>query len=88
MANREIEVVLDETLAASVDGAVGSGEFKSAQDVVIAALDMWRRDRAEYAEELARFRAEIDEAMNDPGPYLTMDEVRAHLDRRRADEAA
>jgi len=89
MSERRIEIALEGKLADIVMSAIASGDFSSADEVVSEALALWQLDRMADDADMARLRAEVDEALNEPGPRLTIDEVRAHLaSRRRADEAA
>jgi Arc/MetJ-type ribon-helix-helix transcriptional regulator len=89
MAARRIDITLEGKLANIIDAAIACGDFAEPREVVAEALALWQLDREPYVEELNRFRAEIDAALDEPGRDLTIEEVRAHFaSRRQSDEAA
>ncbi len=89
MPQRRIDITLADKLAAIVDEAIATGDFTEPEQVVAEALALWHMDRKAYEDELARFRSEIDAALDEPGRDLTLDEVKAHFaSGHRSDEAA
>lgn len=74
---------------AFVDAQLESGRYKTASDVVEAALGLMRRRQAEHDDTLADIRAKIKESLDDPRPSVPAAEVfadlRAQLRHRKAD---
>ena len=76
---------------AFVDSQLVSGRYKTASDVVEAALGLMRRRQTEHNEPLADMRAKIKESLDDPRPSIQAEEVFANVRtelRFRAAEAA
>jgi Arc/MetJ-type ribon-helix-helix transcriptional regulator len=89
MSHRSVDLTLEGEFARIVTEAVESGSFGSPEDVVSEALTFWRSEKDAYDAELLSLRAEINAALDDPGPTYSIEEVRRHLALRRPkDEAA
>lgn len=68
-----------ETLDA-VHDLVDAGDFASADDAVLAAIDAWRETREDQALRLQLIREKVRRSIDDPRPELSLDEVDAALD--------
>jgi antitoxin ParD1/3/4 len=60
-----ITITLTPEIAQSVRGAVEAGEYASTSEIVREALRDWRHKRALQAQELADFRAKVQEGLDD-----------------------
>jgi antitoxin ParD1/3/4 len=60
-----LTVTLPAEMAAVVKGAVESGDYASASEVIRAALRDWKLKRATQIEELAALKADIDAGLAD-----------------------
>lgn len=60
-----LTITLPAELAAVVKGAVASGEYASASEVLREALRNWKMKRALQIEELAALRADIEKGLAD-----------------------
>lgn len=60
-----ITITLTAEMAQAVRGAVQAGEYASSSEIVREALRDWRHKRALQAQELADFRAKIQEGLDD-----------------------
>lgn len=68
-----------ETLDA-VHDLVDAGDFASADDAVLAAIDAWRETREDQALRLRLIREKVRGSIDDPRPDLSLDEIDAALD--------
>lgn len=75
-ANKPVTVTLG-PLTAAAEARVKEGRYASVSEVVRAGLRALEREEAEFDAILKR---KIEEAMADPRPDLTMEEVRAALE--------
>jgi len=60
-----LTVTIPAQMAASVKGAVESGDYASTSEVIRAALRDWQFKRAAQIEELAALKADIDAGLAD-----------------------
>ena len=75
-ANKPVSVTLG-ALGAAAEARVKRGEYASVSEVVRAGLRALEREETALDELIKR---KVEEAMADPRPNLTMDEVRASLE--------
>jgi len=75
-ANKPISVTLG-ALGAAAEDRVKRGDYASVSEVVRAGLRALEREEAAFDAILKR---KVEEAMADPRPDLTMDEVRESLE--------
>jgi antitoxin ParD1/3/4 len=75
-ANKPISVTLG-ALSAAAEQRVKRGDYASVSEVLRAGLRALEREEAALDELIKR---KVEEAMADPRPNLTMDEVRASLE--------
>nr|WP_299503316.1 type II toxin-antitoxin system ParD family antitoxin [uncultured Rhizobium sp.] len=69
----------NETLDA-VHDLVDVGDFASADDAVLAAIDAWRETREDQGQRLQLIREKVRHAIDDPRPDFSIDEIDAALD--------
>lgn len=81
--SRPLTVTLGEQQQ-SVDARLESGRYSSASEILRAALRALDREDAALEEIM---RAKIVEALADPRPTVTMEEVFDRLERKQADRA-
>lgn len=84
--NTKVTVDLGD-LAEKVEERVRSGEYESASDVLRAGLEALEREEREFE---AVLKAKVEEALADPRPWLTADEVFERMEayhRQRVAEA-
>lgn len=79
MTGTPLSISFPPTLESALREAVAAGEYASVEDAVAEAVALWNADRRAYHAELEDFRAKLAEAENDPGPDMTIDEVRAYF---------
>jgi len=70
----KLTVTITGDQAERIRESVARGEFESPEDMVAAALD-----KQQHAARLADLKRQIADAVNDPRPPLTIDEVRARM---------
>ena len=78
--DHEVRLMLDEETAEFITSQVDEGRFSSAGDVMRAAVKaLAAQEQAERAARLEKIRQEVAEAIADPAPRLTGEQVRANL---------
>ncbi len=80
--NEQLSITLPAEMVAVIKEQVEAGRYASTSDMLRAAMKRWMRDEEEHADRIAEIRAEIAEAIADPRPSLTPDEVKERLDAR------
>ncbi len=76
MQNAEkISVTLTPEMLRVIRESVSAGEYASTSEVLRDAFRVWERERSERRERLDAIRARVNEAMDDPRPRLSFEEV-------------
>lgn len=78
------EVDLGSHFDGFVQEQIRNGRFQDASDVVRTALGLLEEREKEKASHRAELVRQLNEARDDPGPDLTLDEVFERLERRHA----
>jgi antitoxin ParD1/3/4 len=78
-AAEKLNVTVPSDLARMVREKVETGAYASDSEVVGKALRLFREREAEREQALAEIRAKVQEALDDPRPNLTSEEVRRSL---------
>lgn len=73
-----------ETLRALGD-LVEIGDFASADDALLAAIEAWHRTNDDPAQQLELIRRRVRRSLDDPRPDLSLDEVDVAMDAIMAD---
>ena len=79
-----LKVKLRKEMLAAIDEVVAEGAFENREAFVAAAIDDWFSNEVIDAIGIEKVRAGIQEALADPRPSMTLEEVRRHFDRRLA----
>ncbi|THV15268.1 hypothetical protein [Rhizobium rhizophilum] len=74
-----MEFLRNDTLKA-LDALVETGDFASADEAVMAAIEAWHQRREDALLHLNALDARIHRSLSDPRPSLTLEEVDAALD--------
>jgi antitoxin ParD1/3/4 len=82
----KLSITLPSSLARLVREKVETGAYASNSEVIREALRNWQ-DRQDQ-EVLALIRKEIDEAINDPRPRRSPEQVRDRIDRMHQESKA
>ena len=77
----KLTVTLREDQAERIRQSVANGGYASAEDFVASAIDGFD-DNSDWLPDKDTLKRLVDEALNDPRPPLTIEEVRARLDAR------
>lgn len=76
----KLSITLPAELARLIRSKVETGAYASNSEVIRAALRVWQERDAQREQDLAAIRAALDEAINDPRPKRTPEQVRARID--------
>ena len=82
--NTTLTVTLGD-LAEKVEERVRSGEYDSPSEVVRAGLEALEREERAFDAEL---KAKVEEAMADPRPWLSADEMSSRMRAYHAEQSA
>jgi antitoxin ParD1/3/4 len=77
----KLSITLPASLARIIREKVKTGAYASNSEVIRDALRAWQEREMEREQHLASVRARLDEAINDPRPPRTPEQVRERLDR-------
>jgi antitoxin ParD1/3/4 len=77
----KLSITLPANLARVVRERVKTGAYASNSEVIRSALREWLERQMERERELDSIRALIEDAINDPRPLLTAEQVSDHLDK-------
>jgi antitoxin ParD1/3/4 len=76
-------ITLSPDLATVVDGAVNSGEYASASEVIREALRQWKERRELFGYTLEEMRRFVQEGVESgPGRFESMEAIKAEARRR------
>ena len=89
-AVEKVSVALSPELLEMVKGAVASGHYGSASEVIREALRQWKDRRDLFGYTIEELRKLVQEGIDSgPGRFASMDEIKAEARRRlRSDDAA
>ncbi|MCK0197375.1 type II toxin-antitoxin system ParD family antitoxin [Ancylobacter sp. 6x-1] len=77
-----LSITLPADMVRMIRAKVQGGGYASNSEVIREAMRAWQEQEQHHAERLARIRAKIDEAENDPRPSLAEAEVETHFAER------
>jgi antitoxin ParD1/3/4 len=77
----KLSITLPASLARVVRQKVESGAYASNSEVIRDALRAWQEREIERERQLGLVRARLQEAVDDPRPPLSAEEVSSRLDR-------
>ena len=83
----KLTVTISGDQAERIRASVANGDYASADDFVASAIDFYD-DKPDWLPDNDTLRQLIDEALNDPRPSLTSEQVRANIDRWTAEAEA
>jgi antitoxin ParD1/3/4 len=75
----KLSITLPANLARIVREKVESGAYASNSEVIREALRDWQERDMERVQRLAKIRQDIEDAISDPGPSISAEEVFARL---------
>ena len=75
----KLTVTISGDQAERIRTSVANGDYASADDFVASAIDSYD-DNPDWLPDTETLRRLVTEALNDPRPGLSSDEMRAHLD--------
>jgi Arc/MetJ-type ribon-helix-helix transcriptional regulator len=74
-----LTVEIPESLMKVVRERVAAGDYRSEEEAVVDALDLWSGDQHAYGDD--DLRAMALEALDDPTPPMTLEDLHQSLDR-------
>ena len=80
----KLTVTLRADQAERIRTSVANGEYASADDFVASAIDSYD-DLPSWLPDRETLKRELEEALNDPRPHLTSEEVAANIERWAAE---
>lgn len=84
----KLSISLPDEIAEEVRAKVESGRFASSSEVIRTAMRSWLREEEEHALRLEAIRARLQQAVDDPRPRMSAEEVLEHFANRASDDAA
>lgn len=78
----KLSIALPAEMAASVRGAVATGEYASSSEVIRDALRDWNHKRSLRLQGVADLRAAWQEALNEQKPGVSADNVLDRLEKK------
>ena len=83
----KLTVTISGDQAERIRTSVANGEYASADDFVASAIDNFD-DHPDWLPDNETLKRLVEEALNDPRPSLTSEQVRANIDRWTAEAEA
>jgi len=85
----KVSITIPPEMMRLIRSEVERGRYASTSEAIRDALRLWQREREEHEARLEVIRGKLREALDDPSPRLTPEEVRqrlrAHHERRMAE---
>ena len=76
----KLSITLPTEMVDVINAEIDAGAFASTSEVIRAAMRAWMRQEEEHKERIAAIRARVQEALDDPRPRLSSQEMRAAID--------
>jgi antitoxin ParD1/3/4 len=83
-----LSITLPVEMARMIRAKVEAGQYATHSEVIRDALRLWQEKEELHQTRLARIRAMLQEAMDDPRPSVPFDEVMRELEARAAEPVA
>jgi len=76
----KVSITIPPEMMRLIRSEVERGRYASTSEAIRDALRLWQREREEHEARLEVIRGKLREALDDPSPQLTPEEVKRDLD--------
>ncbi|WP_417515760.1 type II toxin-antitoxin system ParD family antitoxin [Minwuia sp.] len=84
----KLSISLPDEIAEEVRACVESGRYASSSEVIRTAMRSWLREEEEHALRIEAIRSRLQQAIDDPRPRLSAEEILEHFARRAGEDVA